>query len=55
VGYGELVCANASTNDFGMLFESDVAVPISEPGAAQIMRAMELLARLKALRRKMPK
>lgn len=55
VGYGELVCANASTNDFKMLFESDVAVPIFEPSAAQIMRAIELLARLKALRREMPK
>ena len=27
VGCGELVCANASTNDFRMLFESDVEMP----------------------------
>jgi hypothetical protein len=55
VGYGELVCANASTNDFRMLFESDVEVPIFEPSAAQIMRAVRLLAGLKALRKEMPK
>ena len=55
VGCGELVCANASTNDFRMLFESDVEVPIFEPSAAQVMRAVELLARLKALGREMPK
>lgn len=55
VGYGELVCANASTNDFKMLFESDIEVPIFEPSAVQIVRAVELLARLKALGREMPK
>ena len=48
------VCS-ASTNDFRMLFESDIEVPIFEPSAAQIIRAVELLVRLKALRKEMPK
>jgi hypothetical protein len=38
-----------------MLLESDLEVPIFEPSAAQIMRAVELLVRLKALKREMPK
>ena len=50
---GELVRANASTEDFKMLFGSEWQMPIFEPTGEQVERASNLLARLKGLGKEM--
>jgi hypothetical protein len=55
VGVGELVRANASTEDFKMLFDPEWQIPVFEPTGEQIERASSLLARLKGLGKEMSK
>jgi len=53
VGIGELVRANASTEDFKMLFGAEGQMPVFEPTEEQVERASNLLARLKGLGKEM--
>ncbi len=53
IGVGELVRANASTEDFKMLFDSEWQMPVFEPTEEQAERASNLLARLKGLGKEM--
>ena len=53
VGVGELVRANASTEDFKMLFGSEWQMPVFEPTEEQVERTSNLLARLKGLGKEM--
>ena len=55
VGIGELVQANASTEDFKILFGSEWQMPVFEPTKEQVERASNLLARLKGLGKEMSK
>ncbi len=51
IGIGALVRANASSEDFNILFKSDFEMPIFEPTPEQIVHAAKSIARLKALGR----
>ncbi len=51
IGIGALVRANASSEDFNILFKSDFEVPILEPTPEQIAHAAKSIARLKTLGR----
>jgi hypothetical protein len=53
VGVGELVQANASTEDFKMFFDSEWQMPVFEPTEEQVKRASNLLTRLKGLGKEM--